>query len=398
MPTSIRETNKLIVIAKRKAVKELKSKHFTKTQIQKKLAVTPHFVRKWWNVKDVEEDHRGWPKGQPRIYSQAEENRVVDIRQKLLAEDAIFFGPDAILQGHIEKFPKLDLPSRSFVIRTLKEHGLSKSYRKRVKGGSVYQHYPAQSILNLGQVVQEADFTGRKTLKGYPNPLHFWARVYLKPFKLPQVTRVVSPSGQVAASELISDWQQYPLPDVLKLDNDTAYYASGRYSKQWISRFICWLLNLGISPVFSAFNKPWNNGSVEGINSVFVKKIWVERHHETLTKLDQTITRFNCEYASRISKEYESGLPVDYKVDLKKVKLESDLVRPTIYFTRQVKSICEQACINVLKVLIKLPESYLKQFVLAKLDVYQEQLTIYYETEYGRLRTIKSLKFPIKYH
>lgn len=180
--------------------------------------------------------------------------------------------------------------------------------------------------MGLGEIIQEADFTGKKTLKGYNNPLHFWARVYLKPFKLPRVTRVLSPSGQQAANALISDWQKYPVPDVLKLDNDTAFYPAGRYADRWLSRFICWLLNLGIGPVFSAFSKPWNNGSVEGINSVFVKKIWIQRHHDTLAELDDSIEQFNREYAVRVSCKFNPGLPAAYNINLKDIKLRSDLV------------------------------------------------------------------------
>lgn len=398
MPTSTSETNKVIVTTKRKAVKELKAKHFNKTQIQKKLAVSPQFVRKWWNADNLEVDRRGWPKGKLRVYTKEDTKGILFLRDRLINQKAIFYGPEAILGQHKQEFPKLRLPSYSFVARTLRKHGVVKRYRQRVKGGSVYQHYPAESILSLGKVVQEADFTGRKTLKGHKRPLHFWARVYLKPFKLPRITRIASPSGQQAAEALIKDWKNYPLPNILKLDNDTAFYPAGRYADRWISRFICWLLNLGISPVFSAFSKPWNNGSVEGLNSVFTKKIWLQRYHKTLTELDRSIDKLNQEYAAKVAAKLKAGLPLNYSANPKEAKLEPNLFNPTIYFTRQVKSIDEQTCIRVLKVPVHLPESYLKQFVLAKLNVYKEQLTIYHETKPGNLQKLKELKFPIKHH
>lgn len=398
MPTATGETNKHIVIVKRKIVKELKAKHFSKTQIQKKLAVTPDFVRRWWDKNDVREDRRGWQKGKLRVYSQEDADRIIAIRENLLRGRTIFFGSETILYKHKQEFPNLKLPSLSFVARTLKNYGLVKRYQKRVKFGSRYQHYPAKTIFDLGQIIEEADFTGRRILKGYKNPLHFWARVYLKPFRLPRITRIASPSGQQAADELVSDWKKYPLPDVLKLDNDTAYYSAGKHADRWLSRFICWLLNLGIIPVFSAFNKPWNNGSVEGLNSVFVKKIWIQQRNQTINQLDGLIEQFNYEYGQRVILPQSTRLASDYVVDLKKVRLSSSLKNPTIYFTRQVESMNEQACIRILKVPIYLPDVYLKQFVLVKLAVYQEQLTIYYETESGKLEILESLRFPVKYH
>lgn len=137
MPTSTNETNKYIVIAKRKAVKELKAKHLNKTQIQRKLAVSADFVRKWWETDEINTDHRGWVKGKRRVYTQDDVHRVLLIREQLVKKKAIFYGPDAVRERYKQDFPAYKLPSRSLVTRTLKEHGILQQYRKRVKQGSV---------------------------------------------------------------------------------------------------------------------------------------------------------------------------------------------------------------------------------------------------------------------
>ena len=41
-----------------------------------------------------------------------------------------------------------------------------------------------------------------------------------------------------------------------------------------VKRIVFFLLNLGVYPLYTAPRSPWNNGHVEGFNSVFSKKFW----------------------------------------------------------------------------------------------------------------------------
>lgn len=137
---------------------------------------------------------------------------------------------------------------------------------------------------------------------------------------------------------------------------------------------------------------------MEGLNSVFVKKVWAGRYIGDIAELDSLVKKFNQEYPVKVKTELTPGLPSNYAVNLKRVKLKSDLKDPTVCFTRQVEEVDGKAYIRILKVPIRLAQGYLKQFVLAKLNVYQEDLIVYYEIEPGKLEEIKSLRFPIKYH
>ncbi|MEK7557787.1 MAG: hypothetical protein AAB530_01090 [Patescibacteria group bacterium] len=66
----------------------------------------------------------------------------------------------------------IDSINISFVISTLKELGLSKPHKKRVKGCSEYQRYPKILISQIGELILEIDFIQR-FIKGQTKPLHF---------------------------------------------------------------------------------------------------------------------------------------------------------------------------------------------------------------------------------
>lgn len=398
MPTSTLQTNKNIVILKRRKVKELKL-HLNKTQIAKRLAVTPAFVRRWWDKEDTLVDERGWKKGRLRRRTDKEKERIIKIRKRLVDERSLFYGHDEVLREYHRLFPCSCLPPRSFVAEVIKRNCKVERRKKRVPGGSKYLHYPEATIKTLGKTIQEIDFAGGRTLKGEKKIIHLFFRVYTQPFKLPLVSRINSPSGQEALNILVEDWKKYSLPDILKMDNDTAFMATGRYHELWLSKFICTILNLGITPCFTAYNKPWNNGCVEGANSVFVRKILKKTYIKNASHLEEEMDKFNQAYFRRLK-----GISKDKTLSetfapplVKQTTLGKDLKKPTIYFIRQVLEEDGQPAISVFKVPTKLDKQYLKQFVLVKLDVYDKKLTVFYEITPGKLTTVKSMNFLVRY-
>lgn len=400
MPTSTLQTNKSIVILKRRKVKELKA-HLNKTQIAKHLAVTPAFVRKWWARENGEVDNRGWVKGRLRKRTEKEKNRIIKIREGLVKNNAFFYGPDAVLQEYRERFPDSLLPPRSFVAEVISRNCRTDQRTNRMVGGSKYLHYPQTSIEKLGNIIQEIDFAGGRALKTERDLVHIFFRVYTQPFKLPQALRIDAPRGQEALNVLVEDWKQFPVPHILKMDNDVAFSVGGRYHEFSMSKFISTILNLDITPLFTAYNKPWNNGCVEGANSVFVRKIIKKIYIENLSHLDKQIKRFNKAYLKRLQRMPKGMvLSRDFIVPtIKETKLKPNLQNPTVCFIRQVlEEENGQIAIRVFKVPIELDKQYLKQFVLAKLNVYQKRLTVFYEKTPGKLKMIKSISFPVKYH
>ena len=193
MATSTLQTNKSIVILKRRKVKELKRLHLNKTQIAKRLAVSSDFVRKWWDKKDINVDLRGWQKGRLRKRSNKEKSRIITIRKRLIKNNSLFYGPDEILREHQCLFSKSFLPPRSFVVKILKDNCKVNRRRKRVSGGSRYLHYPAESIKSLGKTIQEIDFAGGRTLKAEKRLFTFFSESILSLLNCPWFQGLILP-------------------------------------------------------------------------------------------------------------------------------------------------------------------------------------------------------------
>ena len=90
------------LISLRRLVNQL---HFrdgrSKKAIAKQLRVSKHFVIRWTQSmdQDVTIDHRGWPKGRRRRWSQETEGRIASLHKELKGgPDAFYWGSTAIAQ------------------------------------------------------------------------------------------------------------------------------------------------------------------------------------------------------------------------------------------------------------------------------------------------------------
>ncbi|MEA3325137.1 MAG: hypothetical protein U9Q37_08385, partial [Euryarchaeota archaeon] len=92
------------------------------------------------------------------------------------------------------------------------------------------------------------------------------------PEKLGIIKRVGGQTTEHAIRTLEEIWMSHPIPEILKIDNDSACGANLPYEK-YIGKLAFFLLNLGVYPLYIAPRSPWNNGQVEGFDSVFSKKI-----------------------------------------------------------------------------------------------------------------------------
>ena len=89
-----------------------------------------------------------------------------------------------------------------------------------------------------------------------------------------------------------------------------------------VGRLIRWLCSLGIIPLYNAPNSPWNNGSVEGGNSVFDKKFWQRFRFKNLEVVDDKLKNFNQDYKSYLVPDYKKFLKLDLPqlIDPRKLK------------------------------------------------------------------------------
>ena len=175
-----------------------------------------------------------------------------------------------------------------------------------------------------------------------------------------------------------------------------------------IGRTTLFLLNLGVKPLYVAPRSPWNNGNVEGHNSVFSRKFRNKLRFTDEDEVDVKIKDFNLayeKYTNLINNNSEIEKP-EFIDDFKDIDFGNKEVKnfkeTKIYFLRIVRrkgdkrGKNERGFIDVLKKEIRLPKDLINLFVYCVLDLKSKKLFIYTEGEDGRLNKVKGVDFMIK--
>lgn len=304
---------------------------------------------------------------------------------------------------YAKKYSKDETPSQWFIAETIRKNKLqTRRPKKRVKGGSKYLLYPVESVRNLGYIHQSADFIGKKYITGKSEPVNIFSTCYHAPIKLYQIERILAEKADYAIASLIVFWQIYPLPNVFRIDNGLQFRGTAS-GKRAIGKFLIFLLNLGITPLFASPSKPWTNPNVEGHNRVFNEKVWGTNHFLSLQQIDLECKRFNEESQELFKFKYGSMIVNNRNVFkylekgqvINTEKLESTNNKK-ICFTRFTESLdgIKKSQIIIMNEIVTLPEKYAHQFVFVEWDLETEQLLIYSEIE--KISTlIKKQEFKI---
>jgi hypothetical protein len=375
--------------------------HHNKTEIARRLGVSWNFVHRW--TKDaslVISDHRGWPKGKRRTHTKQEETQLVMIRKELEERD-FFYGAGKIMDEYERRFPDEPQLNKSYVNRVISQH-FPMSKRKHLKAVKE-QNYPIEAIASLGDIQEEADFLGQKYIHGQTAPIHFFTRVYKKPFTLRLIHRVPNQGKETILDTFTHDWKAFPLPDVLSIDNGFGFTAAGR-GKRYISTFIQYLLHLGVTPLFIAPKKPWMNGAVEGTHSVFARKVWNRFDFSALEEIDETVARFQEAYKKYTkTPDLLPGRKLDPGFSWK--ELFQKPFHPKegmhVYLIRLVENCLQDnleiPAIRLFQDVVKLQKMYLNQYVLAELDIYKGQLNVHIQPDGEDLQLIAQEDFPVRF-
>lgn len=398
---------KAYLFEKRKKAKKLKQKGWTITKIAGYLVAGRRHVSKWINMSDekLERDNRDWKKGKPRKYTKQQKEEIKNIRGNLEKEESFFIGAKVVHANYNNSHD--DKVSKRFVDRTLKEYKMVKSPQKKSKGASKYMQYPQYTLNKLGKIVMSMDFIGPKYLKGSSDKINFLSCKYIRPKKEGIVKRVEGQTTDEAIKILRELWQTNPIPNVLKVDNDSAF-GTNSVHERCIGRLTLLLLNLGIKPLYVAPRSPWNNGEVEGFNSVFSRKFWNKLKFTDEDEIDIKIKDFNVAY------EKYSDL-INNNPDIEKPKFINDyndtdfenkevknFKETKIYFLRIVRrkgekgGTKEYGFIDILKQEIQLPKDLINLFVFCVLDIELKKLFIHTEEDDGKLNDVKTINFIIK--
>lgn len=306
---------------------------------------------------------------------------VLGIKEELLKEEKYFYGPQEVLRIYQQRYAHDEIPSLDFIKRICRFKGLVDKTRQRQKGCSAYQHYPAYTIANISDSMSELDFVGEKNISGRTEPIVFISYNSLKPFRFREYDVVSSQTSREALMFLDDLWERIPSPDILKVDNDLAFIGSAS-GKRSLSRFVLFLLDRNVRPLFINPRSPWNNGSIEGGNSVFGRKFWNKYSFTSVEDIRTKLIGFN-----KACNEY-LGFSNDIAVKKKPGKAKQ------VYFVRKVIEDNGNGFIDVLNEHIVLPEEYTNQFIFAEWNLEKQILSIQYEND-QKLSLVRELDFKI---
>lgn len=396
-----------LLILKRKKAKELLEEGWSVGTIARYLLTRKNSVGKWIKLtdKEISVDNRGWKKGKPRKYNVGAKEEVIKIRKELEKEESYFIGAKVVRKNY-ENLTGKNV-SKDFVDRTLKEAKMVKSPQRKIKGLSKYMKYPKNTLAKLGKSMMSIDFIGPKYLQGSGNGISFLSCKYIRPQKHGIVKRVSGQTTEQTIKVLKEVWKDNPIPDVVKVDNDSAFGTNLSHDK-CIGKLALFLLNLGVTPLYIAPRSPWNNGENEGFNSVFSKKFWNKLKFTDENEIDIKIKDFNIAY-----EKYSRLISNNPEVDNKKyidsfngIDLENKHVKKfksdKIYFLRIVRrknekgSAKEYGFINIMNEEIKISKGLINLFVFCALDLKSKTLSISTELDNGLLSKVKSIKFKIE--
>ncbi|MEA2052362.1 MAG: hypothetical protein U9O90_06025 [Euryarchaeota archaeon] len=401
--------NKKLLIFKRKKAKELHEKGWSNRKIAGHILASKNSVGKWVQMdeSEISTDNRGWEKGKSRKYTPETKPQIIKIRKDLEKEDSYFIGSKVVKKNYEKQTG--EKVSKSYVDCVLKEAGMVKSPEKKRKGRSKYMKYPEYTLTKLGKSMMSIDFIGPRYLKGSDNRINFLSCKYIRPEKRGIVTRIEGQTAEETITALKEILKTHPIPEILKIDNDSAFGANLPHERH-IGKLAFFLLNLGVYPLYVAPRSPWNNGQVEGFNSVFSKKFWNKLQFSDEQEIDIKIKDFNVAYEkySRLVSNNPERKEKDIKYidDFKDANLENKCVEQfkadKIYFLRIVRrkndkgSDKEYGFIDILKHEIKLPKDLINLFVFCVLDLKSKLLKINIELDDGSLKEVKSIAFVIK--
>lgn len=348
-------------------------------------------------------ENRGWTSGAKRKYTDAEEQRVVTIKKELIDSGAYFLGSSHVQMHYNTRYLDDPLPSLWFIDEAVRRHKLqTHDPKKREKGKGVVEKllYPIQSIVTLGRLQQSCDFIGKKFLAGRTEPISIFGTSYYQFLKLYQIRRVGAETSESAVRFLTTFWKTFPLPDVMRMDNGMMFRGTGR-AEAHIGMFLKFLLNLGITPLFSAAYQSYTNPHIEGHNRTFTQKLWAQHFFTSLEEIDRECERFNAEsktfylwkFKERLAQKSLRYLRGDYTP-------VTDVLRSTkgkkVCFLRFVEPWSEEQHrygFVIFNRFIEVPSVYNNQYVFAVLDLATATLYVYSEKA-GSKNEIVRQPFP----
>lgn len=304
---------------------------------------------------------------------------------------------------YAKRYPKEPAPSLWFIGECVRRAGLQTHVpRKRSTGHDTVRQrrFPIKTIVGLGRIHQACDFVGKKYIHGSSEPISIFSTSYYQWFEIYQIWRTLDETAEQAVARLCRFWIDHPIPHVLRIDNAMTFRGGGKHPAV-VSRFLKFVLNCNVIPLFAAPYRSYTNPHIEGHNRTFTEKLWARHTFTALEEIDRECARFNAESEEFFRFKFAHRLTargLRYRRAQATANTQT-LATPRgkricfIRFVEHWKERNDAIGIVVLERFIELPGGHLNHYVFASLDLEQAMLHVYSEHE-GCLTEIRKSRFP----
>ncbi len=322
----------------------------------------------------------------------------------MITRDDYLLGAPYVQMHYAGVYNNERLPSEWFIEETARRHRLQ-TYepKKHAKGMDIVKRlrFPIQSIIKLGGIQQAADFIGKKFITGREEPISFFATSYYQGLKLYRMWRISAETVEEAIACLRTFWTTHPIPPVMRVDNGMTFRGAGQLAAH-LGRFLKFLLNLNIIPLFSAPYQSYTNPHIEGNNSTFAQKVWMKKMFGSLPEIDRECKRFNAEnerfyqwkFKERLRAQGLRYLRHDQKVELETLRSTKGKKVTFLRFVQRWSEEDGRHGIVLLNKFVPLPQPFNNQYVFAVINLETTTLHVYSERE-GISTEILRKPFPM---
>lgn len=366
------------------------------TAICQSLGCSTSWLYKWLSRYQVgaphwSEEHSRRPQRHPGQTPEEIEHTVQHLREELSAQ-GLFCGAQAIL-WEMEDSPIHPLPSLRTINRILRRQGLIQRRTERYQPkGKTYPRLEGTSVNRVHQL----DFVGPRYLRG---PTRFYS---LHAVDLASGRCALEPmtqrGGQYGVDAVWAIWQRLGIPDHLQVDNEMVFYGSPTHPRG-MGTLIRLCLHHRVQLWFIPPGEPWRNGVVEKFNDHYQQK-FLDRYdlpdEQALRQQSQAFEqRHNRSY--RYSKLGGATPLQTLARSKKKLRFPTPKESPRYPLPKPkrgkyhlVRFIRSDALLNVFGETFPLPARTVYEYVIATVDVAQQKIHVYLDTE-----PVEEIDYPL---
>lgn len=383
----------------RKAIRLL-LKGLRPSEILKRIPRGRTWLHKWWRRYQQDgrtglESYPRQPKQSPQAHDEKARALVLRVRRALERRSIGLIGASAI-QDEMRKNRLLrKIPSRASINRWLKEAGLIKSAPQAPQ--KVY--YPAPR-LGSEQLLQACDWTSRYLPGG--QKVFVFHTVEDSTRALEQTIGADKTVTSVRA-HLLAAWRHLGLPDLLPLDNDSAFCGGARTPRRF-GTMVRLCLYLGSQIVFTPPGEPKRNWLVENVNGLWGRSFWKRHRFRSFKDVLGRSAQFTEWYAHCDRPQpLEGKTPAQARrgerrrrLPLKQIASLPERLPITAGRVPFVRRVTPDGTINFLGESWKISKRLAHQYVWATVVTHKRRLEVYHQrSEKSPRRLIKTFDYQI---